>query len=168
VSKVHFFTQLLWVMQMNPETRKLLLNFDEDGCWETPSNFDYKKLRSEVLKLIDELEKTFDLSFILDDQVQDASFFADIRIPHELVNNPRTNLGYSIRISNFGNLSTINFQEEYNQSTTNQLIEILERTGFSYVNSDDLDCDYDGSFEQFRKSQDEYSSSWYIRYFDYI
>ncbi|MEQ8473872.1 MAG: hypothetical protein RIC35_21930 [Marinoscillum sp.] len=153
---------------MRPEIKKLLLNFDEDGRWETPSNFDYDKLRTQVTKLVNELEKTFDLSFVLDDQVQDASFFADIRIPHELVNNPRTDLEYSLRISNFGNLSTINFQDEYSEATTNKFIEAFKRTGFSYVNADELDNDYDGTFKQFRNSQGEYSSTWYIRYFDYI
>lgn len=153
---------------MTPETKKLLLNFDEDGRWETPSNFNYNKLRTQVTKLVNELQKTFDLNFVLDDQVQDASFFADIRIPHELVNNARTELGYSLRISNFGNLSTINFQDEYSEATTNKFIEVLERNGFSYVNADELDNDYDGTFEQFRNSQGQYSNTWYIRYFDYI
>lgn len=153
---------------MTPETKRLLLKFDERGRWETPSNFNHQQLRTKVFELIDELEQNFKIKFKLDDQIQDASFFADIRIPHELVNNPRTDIGYSIRISNFGNLSTINFQEEYSESTTNKFIEVLERTGFSYVNSDDLDYDYDGTFEQFRTSQGEHSSTWFIRYFDYI
>lgn len=149
---------------MNPETKNLLLKHDEIGCWETPTNFDYDKLRAQVIKLVNELETTFDLKFALDDQVQDASFFADIRIPHELVNTPRTDLGYSLRISNFGNLSTINFLDEYSEATTNKMIEALERSGFLYVNADELDTDYDGIFEQFRNSQ----ASWFDRYFDYI
>ena len=153
---------------MAQETQKLLLDIDEDGRWETASNFDYGKLQTQVLDLINELGRTFNLNFILDDQVQDASFFADIKIPHELVINPRTDIGYSIRISNYGNLSTINFHEEYSESTTNTFIDTLERSGFVYVNADELDVDYNGTFEKFQNSQSGAKPSWYIRFFDYL
>ncbi|TPE42098.1 hypothetical protein [Pontibacter mangrovi] len=145
---------------MKTETRNILLEFDEQDRFETPSKFDYETLVNRVAKMTNELEQYFGLTFKIDNQVQDASFYCDIRIPHELVLKPRPNLGYSVRISNFGGLATINFEEEYSAETISTIKEILERHTFIYVSYDDLDKEYDGQFEDI--------PTWQIRYFDYL
>ncbi|MGJ8592139.1 MAG: hypothetical protein ACSHXF_06305 [Aquaticitalea sp.] len=153
---------------MNNETKKILLEFDEQDRFETPSKFDYETLVNRVAKMTNDLEQHFALTFIIDNQVQDASFYCDIGIPHKLVLKPRTNLGYSVRISNYGGLATINFEEEYSTETVSTMKEILERHDFIYISYDELDQDYDGQFEKFKKILGGEVPTWQIRYFDYL
>ncbi len=98
---------------MDLKIKEILIKYDEQDCYETPSKFDYRKLVKRVAEFVNDIEKQFKLNFIIDNQVQDASFYCDIKIPYDLVKTPRPNLCYSIRVSNFGGLVTINFQEEY-------------------------------------------------------
>lgn len=153
---------------MKVETRNILLEFDEKGRFETPSKFDYKTLVNRVDRVTADLEQNFGLTFKIDNQVQDASFYCDIRIPRELVLKPRPNLGCSVRISNFGGLATINFEEEYSAKIISTIKEILERHDFIYISSDDLDQEYDGQFEEFKKNLGGDLPTWQIRYFDYL
>ncbi len=153
---------------MNKSTKEILLRFDEIGRYETPNQFDYTDLKRRVVELSKNLQQQFGHLFKIDDQVQDASFFCDLIIPIQLVVNPQSNIGYSIRISNFGNLATINFREEYTQEVSNVIIEQLEKEGFLFVDADELDIDYDGKFDDFKKITPDYELSWYIRYFDYL
>lgn len=153
---------------MNIETRNILLEFDEQGRFETPSKFDYETLVNRVAKMANSLKQHFGLTFKIDNQVQDASFYCDIRIPHKLVLKPRPNLGYSVRISNFGGLATINFEEEYSTETISTFKEILERNDFIYISYDELDHDYDGQFEKFKEILGGEVPTWQIRYFDYL
>ena len=153
---------------MKVETRNILLEFDEQGRFETPSKFDYETLVNRVARITTDLEENFGLTFKIDNQVQDASFYCDIRIPRELVLKPRPNLGYSVRISNFGGLATINFEEEYSAKTISTIKEILNRHDFIYICCDDLDQEYDGQFEEFKKILGGDIPTWQIRYFDYL
>lgn len=153
---------------MNTETRNILLEFDEQGRFETPSKFDYETLVNRVAKMANDLKQHFGLTFKIDNQVQDASFYCDIRIPHKLVLKPRPTLGYSVRISNFGGLATINFEEEYSTETISTFKEILERHDFIYISYDKLDNDYDGQFENFKEILGGEVPTWQIRYFDYL
>lgn len=153
---------------MNIETKDILLKFDEQDCYERPSKFDYKALVDRVNELARDLDKHFKLIFKIDNQVQDASFYCDIRIPKELVIRPRPNLGYSVRISNFGGLATINFEEEYSTETNSTIKNILRRHDFNFVSSDDLSQEYDGQFEEFNIILGGERPTWQIRYFDYL
>jgi hypothetical protein len=148
---------------MNTETRNILQEFDEQGRFETPSKFDYETLVNRVDKIANDPEQHFGLTFKIDNQVQDASFHCNIRIPHELVLKPRPNLGSSVRISNFGGLATINFEEEYSGETISTIKEIIERHDFIYVSYDELDQEYDGQFEEFKKILDGEVPTWQIR-----
>lgn len=153
---------------MKTETRNILLEFDEQGRFETPSKFDYETLVNRVARTANDLEQCFGLTFIIDNQVQDASFYCDIRIPQELVLKPSPNLGYSVRISNFGGLATIIFEKEYSTETISTIKEILGRHDFNYVSHDELDQKYDGQFEEFKKILGGELPTWQIRYFDYL
>jgi hypothetical protein len=70
---------------MKTETRQILLEFDEVGRFETPSDFDYDNLILQIEKLKAELESIFNLEFKIDNQIQDASFICDLIIPEKLL-----------------------------------------------------------------------------------
>lgn len=153
---------------MTTETRKILLEFDEKGRYETPSNFDYKELVNQVAILSNDLQQHFGLTFKINDQVQDASFYCDIQIPHELVLKPRPNMGYSIRISNFGRLANISAEERYSAESILTIKKFLERHNFIYLSDDELEHEYDGQFEEFKKILGGEVPSWQLRYFNYL
>ncbi len=153
---------------MRQQTKDILIRFDEFGSYETPTVFNYKEIKSNVSKLTNNLIDKFGVDFMVDDQIQDASFFCDIKMPHDLVINPKPQIGYSIRISNFGQLATINFESEYSKETVQTIINLLDKNGFIYVSTDELDEDYDGSFTDFYNLLGGETPSWGIRYFDYL
>ncbi|RAW02206.1 hypothetical protein [Pseudochryseolinea flava] len=153
---------------MDKQIRDILLKFDEADRYERPSNFNYDQLKSRVINLVDRLENVFRLKFAIDDQVQDASFFCDVKIPFQLVTRPRSNVEYSIRISNFGGLVTLTFDEEYSEDVKGTIKSVLAEMNFVFIYSDDLDEDYDGSFDKFNEILGGTKPSWWIRYFDYL
>ncbi len=153
---------------MDDLTKNILLKFDEVNRYETPSNFDYNELSSRVVILAKELQSLFGLEFRIDNHAQDASFFGDIIIPPDLIINPKPNYLYSIRISNFGSLATLTFDESYSDTIKEKLIHALEKHSFIYVASDDLEEEYDGNFDKFNNISGGGKPSWWIRYFDYL
>lgn len=154
---------------MNKHYKKILLEFDELGSYETPKNFNYRELNTRIIKLKEDLEQEFKEIFINDSQVQDASFYCDLIIPEKLINDPTNNFKYAIRISNFGNLATFTFDEQDVIDSGDKLIKKLEDFGFMYVPNQELDKEYDGRFEDFKNILgSENRPSWWIRYFDYL
>jgi len=153
---------------MDKQIKEILLKFDETDSYEIPSNFNYDQLKLRVVDLVSKLENVFELKFTIDNQVQDASFFCDVRIPLDLVTRPRPNLGYSIRISNFGGLVTLTFDEEYPGNVKEIIKNILREMNFVFIHSDDLEEVYDGSFDKFNEILGGSKPSWWIRYFDYL
>lgn len=67
---------------MHTNYKQILLKLDEIEAFETPRNFDKKKLKSQVLLLHKNLERQFNTSLSIDFNIQDASFFCDIVIPN--------------------------------------------------------------------------------------
>ena len=153
---------------MDNNIHDILLKFDEKGRYEQPSDFNYNTLYKKVTSLKQGLDDLFETTFILDNEVQDASFFCDLKIPAPLIENYRKELGYSIRISNFGELATINFEEELTNEIADRIKLVLKNSGFIYVSCDHLDTIYNGSFEDFKNVYTNYKPTWYTRYFDYI
>jgi hypothetical protein len=153
---------------MDSLTKNILLKFDERDRYETPADFKYKKLELQVINLSKDLESNFGLIFKIDNQVQDASFYGDVIIPQELMIDPKSNFLYSIRISNFGGLTTLTFSDEYSDSVKTKIKEILAKHNFTYIESDDLEERYDGSFDKFYEILGGRKPSWWIRYFDYL
>lgn len=153
---------------MNKETKDILLKFDQEGRYETPTDFNYNDLKSRVVQLSKALENSFKLPFFIDDQIQDASFFCNLRIPSGLVANHSSNSLYAIRISNFGHLSTLTFIDAYSGKTRTTIENILSDHKFIFIDPDDLEEDYDGAFEKFNDVVGGTKPSWWIRYFDYL
>jgi hypothetical protein len=138
---------------------------------------DYDSLRKSVERVSQRFSVRFGVPFILDDQIQDASFGFDLKLPKELYHEPSDShmkrefgivaaINCAVRFSNFGLLTTICFEEQCNEDVVIGIKEDLTAEGFIYLPSDALDIEYDGAFEAF-KSHDGYST-WWIRYFDYI
>jgi hypothetical protein len=153
---------------MSKHIQETLLKFDEWGRYEFPSDFNYAILYEKVLLLKQELDATFKAEFLINDQIQDASFFCDIKVPDILIKNYRNDLLYSIRISNFGNLATINFEEKIIEEAVAIIKIILIKLDFIFISYDDLDIPYDGKFEAFKNILNHQEASWYTRYFDYL
>ena len=152
---------------MKDTTREILLRFDEIGQYETPKNFNYKKLKESVIELNKNLNQRFGYPFKID-ETQDASFYFSLNIPLDLVIKPKTHLAYSIRFSNFGNLATINFEEAYLQEVLEGIIEQLKNYNFIYMSANELDENYDGTFNNFKNITPDHRPTWFTRYFDYL
>ena len=150
---------------MNAKTKSILQKFDEPNCWETPSQFDYNQLKRKVEELVNSLNSFFKQDFEIDDQIQDASYYFDIMIPSELLYSPKPDLCISIRISNFGNLATLTFQNEYSWEVRQDLIRLIEAHHFTFMDEDDLMTPYDGIL---LAPNGNPNYNWFRRYFDYI
>lgn len=153
---------------INPKVKEILLKYDEPGRYESPLNFDDKVLAQNVTKLVNDLERHFKFDFKIDDSVQDASFYCDIELPTGLVLQPLPSIGYAIRISNFGRLATINFEEAYSIQTVSDIKSLLKQHDFVYLNAEEIQETYDGQFEGFKKILGGDIPTWYVRYFDYL
>ena len=150
--------------------RDILLRHDEVGAYEQPHSFDRRAALGTVVELIARLNTRFSSDFALDDHVEDASFLCDIIIPEGLVQAWQPNLGYAIRISNFGQLASICFEENILQEALELVKSDLQGAGFTYLPASVLqDMDYDGRFEDFKSlNGPERLVTWWHRYFDYL
>ena len=153
---------------MKTETRQILLEFDEVGRFETPSDFDYDNLILQIEKLKAELESIFNLEFKIDNQIQDASFICDLIIPEKLLIKKISEYQFSIRFSNFGKLVTVNGIENLNTDIIEKLQIVLKNNKFIFIEPNEIDVNYDGKFENFKNIYGKHTPSWFARYFDYL
>ncbi|HJT78239.1 MAG TPA: hypothetical protein VJ739_13630 [Gemmataceae bacterium] len=150
---------------MEPAIRELLDATDDSEHAEHPPGFDWSALRGRVTALQPELERVARRPFVLDDKVQDASFFADLFIRRP---GPQTNwidTVFAVRFSNFGRLFTTWSHcetEQLPKAVAAELIAAVERAGFRYVPPSVLDEPYSGRHPALR------GSTWWIRFFDYL
>jgi len=153
---------------MKIETKQILLEFDEAGSFETPADFDYDNLISQIEKLKVKLETIFSSEFKIDDQIQDASFISDLIIPNKLLIEIVNGYRYSIRFSNFGKLVTINGIENINSDNLEILQKVLTNHKFIFLEPNEIDAHYDGKFESFKSIYGGRTPTWFERYFDYL
>ena len=144
-----------------------LLRHDSQICWETPLGFNQKAALAEVRALIPALSEIAGHPLQLDDQIQDASFFADLSAYDPV---PRSFPGCSsaictivnIRFSSFGRLFALGSSSPDQQisAPTQQLIlEFLAARQFVYAPESLLDQPY---------HRPDFIATWWIRYFDYL
>ena len=149
---------------MKPDTKKLLLIYDEDKAWEFPYRFDSKDIEIRARKVHAELSKHFGkLKF--EDWIyhQDASFgLAIIFKPYEKLTSEAIQQPV-IRFSNFGNLATFTLESLLPDNARHVIIDALSQNGFLFVDSEELDEPYDGVM-----SSNEFVTTWWIRYFDWL
>lgn len=149
--------------------RDILLRFDEVGTYEGSTTLDYEALRRSIDRLHKRLNHRFARILVLDDQIQDASFQCDIELPQAMLLKAAPNLKCVIRLSNFGKLASLCFEELLSAGSVDMIKDELASEGFIYIPYEELDVEYDGQFEEFKKLYgDKQKSTWWIRYFDYI
>jgi hypothetical protein len=148
---------------------KLLESVDDPQACEHPSQFDWHESMSRVRALKSRLESIAGHTFIMDDNVQDASFFTDLAIlgGERYVSGIGTVVGSRIiiRFSCFGNLFTVystSEDEKLEESIVEKIIAEAQRHGFVYIEADGLEERYTGVNPHLK------GQSWWIRYFDYL
>src|SRR5262245_42736176 len=91
---------------MEPAVRELLEEADDPTHAEVDPRLDWPAIHTRVATLLPELEQIAGRAVVLDDRVEDASFFADLSVQRP---GPRPNwidTVFAIRLSNFGRLFT--------------------------------------------------------------
>ena len=150
---------------MKPETKKILLSYDDDQAWEFPHDFNSKDIEKRARQVYAELCDKVREPVKFEDWIynQDASFgLAIVFDPHK--HKKSTNIRQLvIRFSNFGNLATFSYAGKSLTSTNQTIIESLSRNGFIYVDSSELEEPYDGVM-----APNKTISTWWIRYFDWL
>ena len=150
---------------MNPETLQLLLSADDTDpdAFYNPAGFDWKKEMDRVRSLKPELEGILGRSLELDDQVQDASYFAQLAaiVPEQSPGPIETAI--SVIFSAFGNLFTVwsNIPGLVPASTVQSVIVAVQRHDFRYVDGESLSETYSGENPFFQRN------NWCYRFFDY-
>ena len=147
---------------MHPDTKALLLKYDEADAWEYPSNFDGEHIEQRARAVFAELDNCFD-GLVFEDWLynQDASFGLAVVFP--LPESDRFIQAPSLRFSNFGNLAALAFEEGLPEQAKPLIVASLARHGFVFIESDALDEAYDGVM-----SPDPVLTTWWARYFDWI
>ena len=149
---------------MTPETKNLLLKFDEDHAWEFPSDFDEKDIERRARKVHTELGVGFgELRFEDWMHNQDASFGLAVILKSYERKTPHAIYQPAIRFSNFGNLATFTLGELLPKDARKNIIDCLGKNGFIYVDAHELDAPYDGVM-----APKDSISTWWVRYFDWL
>jgi hypothetical protein len=148
---------------MSRSELSILLDADDPVACEYPAGFDWSRAIAEVRSLKPEVERIAGRTFQLDDQVQDASFFAElaVRKPSERV----IETVFSASFSCFGRLFTdwANCaSERLPPQTATAIIERIRWAGFVHVSEVALALPYSGRNPVFD------GQTWGNRFFDYL
>jgi len=145
-----------------------LLAHDSQTDWEMPADFDYWTALAEVRTLGSELSAICGHPLKLDDQVQDASFFADWAAyesaprPSPGVPSGAIHTIICIRFSSFGRMFSIWCDSDVfpiAADTRDRLIGYLAERDFVFVPDSLLDQPY---------HRPEFARDWQIRFFNYL
>lgn len=154
---------------MDPKTRSLLASADDATGFEVPGNdwgrFPGGELEASVAKVHAALASELGLAFERDRHVQDASFFDQLAIEQRL-DERSSAVALGIRFSNFGRLFTLYTTTESEPHAYDEaaIVALVERHGWRYVPSDELEAPYDGANARMRDGE----TTWWIRFFDYL
>ncbi len=156
---------------MRPEIHNILISADEKARWEYPKKFRWNKRMKLIQEFKKEFESVFKFQLDIDKNVQDASFTTDLGLIDETYYDRKTGTGalsykFAFRFSNFGNLYTVLNMPDLNSEYYKEILicrEILKDSEFIFIDSSELDEEYDGVNEPYEKGL-----TWWIRYFDYL
>ena len=142
--------------------RKLQAADDPQHC-EHPPDFDWQKSMVAVRTVRPVLEEIAGQPLFLDDQVQDASYFADLFIaePQEANGFRCMRVTFSVSFSCFGSLVTISNENVFPEAIVAGMRMALENHGFIFLDADLLREPYTGSNEGFN------GRTWMDRFFNY-
>jgi hypothetical protein len=149
---------------MKPETKRILLDADEQGQYEFPKHFDSKSIEQRAKTVHTEIV-TAGYEARFEDWVenQDASFGLAITIDafgkrmNGMICIP------TIRFSNFGNLASLTWQNHVDDQFLSLLIATLANQQFTFIPEADLAEPYDGI-----NAPVEAFPTWWARYFDWL
>ena len=155
---------------MDASILQILRRADDLEHWECPIDFPRENEVARVIALQPLLEKVVGNKLILDRNVEDAAYFAELSWQADP--RPEPGIGgqviltyLAIRFSAFGQLVTLwgNVPEApIPSSLEEQLCRILLNAGYKVIPAQVLDGPYDGQHKF--KSQ---ITTWWLRYFDY-
>ncbi|MFH1877148.1 MAG: hypothetical protein ABH865_09710 [Candidatus Omnitrophota bacterium] len=157
---------------MNPKIREILQKADDPIGSEIPyedhDKFPWKELSLEINQIKDLLKNKLGLDFECDDGVQDASFFADLRIFHEKTDSLKRIIqiaDIAIRFSNFGKLFSLwsNLDGFEVKFPIKEIVNIVKGFNWKYIPKKELHEIYDGKKVSMRNGK----YTWWDRFFDY-
>jgi len=141
---------------MKKELKKQLLRVDDNKHMLKPENFN-KKNRHKLRTIKQQMEELLRHSLTLLEEVEDAPFFAELHIKNE------ESYELCIRFSYFGEMVTI-FSENnvhVKKHPTEQIVKLLKKHGFVYIDEKFLHELYDGANKNVSKG-----TTWFERFFD--
>src|SRR5262249_59767760 len=133
------------------------------------ARFDWNASMQTVREVQPRLEEILGHPLKLDDQVQDASFFAELFWLEDGAVRPNGVVVHcfkiAVRFSSFGRMVTIHTNSatsDLSQYPVKQLVAVLNQHGFQYIDPEALNELYDGRLQ----TKCAALTCW-IRYFDY-
>ena len=115
---------------MDETTRALLLAADSATEWEAPTDFDYERSLEEVRSVARAAGEKWHMPLPLDDQVQDASYFADVYF------TDADGAGFGVRFSAFGRLAVVydhNVRTYTSERVPDAFVELLSERGYTVL-----------------------------------
>ena len=140
------------------------MNCDERGRYEFPAGFDADEAERDAHELDKDLVQR-GINTRFEDWVhnQDASFGLAIVLISASKETPKGTIEPTIRISNFGKMAAITFEDQLPAETAKTVRDAIISSGYTCMNEDELDEPYDGINEP-----NKAIPTWWIRYFDWI
>ena len=133
---------------------------------EYPDDFDWTREIARVRALAPVIEQIIGRACKVDDQVQDASFLADIAAyePASLEGRNVYVAALAVRFSNFGNLFTTwsSAPTPLDPVVATKVINAVCERGFGYIDGAMLDVPYTGIDQRYT------GGTWWVRFFDYL
>jgi hypothetical protein len=155
---------------MDARIREILMRNDSATAVEYPPGFDWQEAMAAVKALKPKAEELLGQPLKLDDQVQDASFFAELFVFEEGAVGPNgaTTMVFkiAIRFSTFGKMATVHTNSaasDLRKYPVDRLARLLEQHGFQYIDAPSLGEPYDGKLNGLGAD-----ATWWFRFFDYM
>ena len=148
---------------MDAAVLRELQAIDDPRHCDYPPDFDWQRSMERVGAIRPKLEEIAGRPLCLDDQVQDASFFADLFVAEPCEENgfQHMRVTFSVSFSCFGSLATIFNEGVFPEDTVSRMRTTLENQGFVFVDANQLREPYTGSNDGFK------GRTWMDRFFNY-
>lgn len=159
---------------MEARIHDILVQNDSATDVEGPPGFDWQASMAAVKAFKPEAERVLGQVLKLDDNAQDASFFAELFLFEDGAVGPNgvTSMVFKIavRFSTFGKMATVHTNSvasDLRRYPVNRLAELLGKYGFQYIPAESLAERYDGKLKWLDQSVGG-EATWWFRFFDYM
>jgi hypothetical protein len=119
-------------------------------------DFDRARELAAIINLQSSLADCLGFRPLLNDQIQDATHFAELRVRQEISHETSA----VIRFSKFGKLTTILRAEKLGNEKLQLVLQELQKHGYVYVPATILESPYDGQIQGIE--------TWMTRFFYYV